>query len=183
MQEVEDGSQIMIKVVSTIDKSAFNVSLKAANLSEIIRGLLIDVGIESEVPVKAKGETLKNVFEWLEHHKDEFVSGEDLKDEKNETKKIRELSDWENGFFGKMTDDQLVDIILVANLLDAKALLDSACLRVANFVRGVSPEELRKCLERTEKPIPEDLSAGIKNIEQSPPGEHEEKEREGKRKR
>ena len=58
-------------------------------------------------------------------------------------------------------------MILAANLLDIKPLLDIVCISVASLVKGQSPEELRKVLERTSKPIPEDLSEGIPGVKKA----------------
>ena len=38
----------------------------------------------------------------------------------------------------------LFDLILAANYLDIKGLLDVTCMSVANMIKGKSPEDIRK---------------------------------------
>ena len=40
--------------------------------------------------------------------------------------------------------EDLFDIILAANYLDIKSLLDLSCAKVATLIKGKSPEEIRK---------------------------------------
>jgi len=51
--------------------------------------------------------------------------------------------------------------------LDIKPLLDVVCISVANLVKGISPDELRKVLERTDKPIPDDLTEGLSSLKKA----------------
>ena len=85
----------------------------------------------------------------------------------DEERKLPELDEWDNTFCDGLDDDAKVDMILAANLLDIKPLLDIVCISVASLVKGQSPEELRKVLERTSKPIPEDLSEGIPGVKKA----------------
>lgn len=85
----------------------------------------------------------------------------------DEERKLPELDEWDNAFCDGLDDDAKVDMILAANLLDIKPLLDIVCISVASLVKGQSPEELRKVLERTNKPIPDDLSEGIPGIKKA----------------
>ena len=80
---------------------------------------------------------------------------EDQTNVNDEERKLPDLDEWDNTFCDALDDDAKVDMILAANLLDIKPLLDIVCISVASLVKGQSPEELRKVLERTAKPIPE----------------------------
>lgn len=143
-------SDILLK---SLDGDSISVSKKGAILSVTIKDLLEDTGdVYAEVPVKVKGSTLKKVVAWLEHSKDKIT--EDQTNVNDEERKLPDLDEWDNTFCDALDDDAKVDMILAANLLDIKPLLDIVCISVASLVKGQSPEELRKVLERTSKPIP-----------------------------
>jgi len=164
--ETKRKRSIMSETVTlrSSDDVTISVTAKAVKLSVTIKELLEDLegSVATEVPVKVKSETLKKVVEWMEHSKDKFADEQPVQNE--EDRKLPELDDWDNQFCDALDDDAKVDMILAANLLDIKPLLDIVCISVANLVKGQSPEELRKVLERTNKPIPEDLSEGIPGI-------------------
>jgi S-phase kinase-associated protein 1 len=52
------------------------------------------------------------------------------------------------------SDEELLAIVVAANFLDVKWLLDAACQEVADRIKGKSPEEIRKIfnLENTYSP-------------------------------
>jgi S-phase kinase-associated protein 1 len=54
-----------------------------------------------------------------------------------------EISEWDKTFL-KVEQDQLFEIILAANYMDIKDLLDLGCQTVANMIKGRSPEEIRE---------------------------------------
>ncbi|KAJ1962555.1 hypothetical protein IWQ62_003488 [Dispira parvispora] len=54
-----------------------------------------------------------------------------------------ELDDWDRDFC-KMDQGTLFELILAANYLDIKPLLDLTCFMVANMIRGKEPEEIRR---------------------------------------
>jgi S-phase kinase-associated protein 1 len=146
------------------DNVTITVSSKAIKLSVTVKELLEDLegSVSNEVPVAVNADTLKKVVEWLEHSKDKFDDEPVVVNE--EDRKLPELDEWDNTFCDGLDDDAKVNMILAANLMDIKPLLDIVCISVANLVKGQSPEELRKVLERTSKPIPDDLSEGIPGI-------------------
>nr|QKV43681.1 SKP1-like protein [Dianthus caryophyllus] len=55
----------------------------------------------------------------------------------------KELQNWDKEFL-EVDQDTLFDLILAANYLNIKSLLDLTCKTVADMMRGKTPEEIRK---------------------------------------
>jgi len=171
IETVAEAKPERFVTLKSVDGVVIPVSRKGALLSVTIKDLLEDLGdVATEVPVKVKIVHLRKVVEWMEHSKD-MITEEDIKGMKDDERKLRDLDDWDHAFCdafggGDMAahDDMMVDMILAANLLDMKLLLDMLCIDVASLVKGQSPEELRKVLERTSKPLPADLTEGLPGL-------------------
>lgn len=81
------------------------------------------------------GAILGKVLEYCQHHLgDAPVSEEDKKPQEDE---------WDTQFV-KVDQGTLFELILAANYLDCKPLLDLTCKTVAGMIKGKSTEEIRK---------------------------------------
>ncbi|KAF7298037.1 FAD-binding protein [Mycena chlorophos] len=58
-------------------------------------------------------------------------------------KRTTDISEWDQKFI-TVDQEMLFEIILAANYLDIKQLLDVGCKTVANMIKGKTPEEIRK---------------------------------------
>jgi hypothetical protein len=87
----------------------------------------------------------QQVLEWCEHHKnDPLPPATDANDATEETRRRNiDISEWD-GKFIQVDQEMLFEIILAANYLDIKPLLDLGCKTVANMIKGKTPEEIRK---------------------------------------
>ncbi len=111
--------------------------------SKIIKDMVEESGTEEEVPVpNVKMYILKKVMEYCEKHRN---------DEPPEIEKplrhsnLGELVDPFDAKFIEIENlEELFDIILAANYLNIKSLLDLSCAKVATLIKGKSPEEIRK---------------------------------------
>jgi S-phase kinase-associated protein 1 len=80
-------------------------------------------------------------MEWCKHHVNDPPASAD--DDSDSRKKTTEIDEWDQKFMN-VDQEMLFEIILAANYLDIKPLLDVGCKTVANMIKGKSPEEIRK---------------------------------------
>jgi len=130
----------------TSDNEQFQVEPAVAYRSVLIKNMVEDIG-ESNNPIplpNVSANVLKKVLEWCDHHKkDPEVPASALDDVDDSRKKTTEISDWDQKFI-QVDQEMLFEIILAANYLDIKPLLDVGCKTVANMIKGKQPEEIRK---------------------------------------
>jgi S-phase kinase-associated protein 1 len=90
---------------------------------------------------KVSHHVLEKVLEWCKHHKDDSAPTGD--EDNNSREKTTDIEEWDQTFM-QVDQEMLFNIILAANYMDIKALLDVGCKTVANTIKGKSPEEIRK---------------------------------------
>lgn len=81
------------------------------------------------------------MLEWCDHHKKDPAPSQD--EDADNRKKTTDIEEWDQKFM-QVDQEMLFEIILAANYMDIKALLDVGCKTVANMIKGKSPEEIRK---------------------------------------
>ena len=106
-------------------------------------GDLGEEAVEEAIPIpNVNAAVLKKIIEWCDEHKhDPDPPGED--DYSSSRNREIEICDWDQRFM-QVDQEMLFEIILAANYLDIKALLDVGCKTVANMIKGMAPEEIRK---------------------------------------
>uniref|UniRef100_A0A5B7BJS1 SKP1-like protein n=1 Tax=Davidia involucrata TaxID=16924 RepID=A0A5B7BJS1_DAVIN len=113
------------------DGEEFVVEESVAIQSATIKNMVEDDCASTTIPVpNVDGKTLAMVIEYCNKHATEEEEEEDFKQ-------------FDSEFVDK---DQAVlyDLIMAANYLNIKGLLDQLCEKVASMIRGKSPEEIRK---------------------------------------
>jgi len=133
-----------IKLQSS-DGETFNVEVEIARCSLTIKTMLEDLGMEEGedevIPLpNVNSSILRKVINWATHHKDDPPPAED---DENKEKRTDDISSWDADFL-KVDQGTLFELILAANYLDIKGLLDVTCKTVANMIKGKTPEEIRK---------------------------------------
>ncbi|KAI9818549.1 MAG: hypothetical protein M1827_000608 [Pycnora praestabilis] len=133
-----------IKLLSS-DSIECTVEREVAERSILIKNMLEDVGdqaLTEAIPIPNVNEAvLKKVIEWCVHHKGDPPASAD--DDSDSRKKTTDIDEWDQKFM-QVDQEMLFEIILAANYLDIKTLLDVGCKTVANMIKGKSPEEIRK---------------------------------------
>ncbi|KAL1925937.1 hypothetical protein VTP01DRAFT_7215 [Rhizomucor pusillus] len=139
-----------VKLISS-DNEDFTVDKEVAERSVLIKNMLEDVG-DSDSPIPLPNVTakvLRKVIEWCEHHRNDPVT-QDEQERRN-----TEIDDWDQKYM-EVDQETLFDIILAANYLDIKPLLDVGCKTVANMIKGKSAEEIRRTFNITNDFTPEE---------------------------
>jgi len=134
---------VQIKLLSS-DQVEIPVEKEVAERSILIKNMLEDVGEISDqaIPIPNVNEAvLRKVIEWCEHHKGDPIPVAD--EDSDSRKKSTDIEEWDQKFM-QVDQEMLFEIILAANYLDIKPLLDVGCKTVANMIKGKSPEEIRK---------------------------------------
>lgn len=131
----------MISLLSS-DGIELQVEREVIERSVLIKNMLDDLGDSGEaIPISNVNEAvLKKVIEWCSHHKNDPPSAGDDDDSRRKT---TDIDEWDQKFM-QVDQEMLFEIILAANYLDIRALLDVGCKTVANMIKGKSPEEIRK---------------------------------------
>ncbi|GAC94793.1 ubiquitin ligase complex [Pseudozyma hubeiensis SY62] len=105
--------------------------------------IAIDIGdTDQPIPlVNVSSNVLKKVLEYCSHHRGDPPAPAD--DAEESRRRTTDISDWDAKFI-QVDQEMLFEIILAANYLDIKPLLDVGCKTVANMIKGKTPEEIRK---------------------------------------
>ncbi|KAL8843131.1 MAG: hypothetical protein Q9170_000261 [Blastenia crenularia] len=127
------------------DGTPITVARDIAERSILVKNMIEDIGeeaMEEAIPIPNVNEpVLRKVVDWCTHHRaDPPATAEDESDSR---KKTTDIDEWDQKFM-QVDQEMLFEIILAANYLDIKPLLDVGCKTVANMIKGKSPEEIRK---------------------------------------
>eukprot|EP01118_Nematostelium_gracile_P015340 TRINITY_DN612_c0_g1_i1.p1 TRINITY_DN612_c0_g1~~TRINITY_DN612_c0_g1_i1.p1 ORF type:complete len:162 (+),score=41.45 TRINITY_DN612_c0_g1_i1:63-548(+) len=132
-----------VKLQSSDDQE-FEVDRNQAEMSVTIKNMLEDmegVGSENAIPLpNVTGKILQKVIEYCKYHIEHPTPATE---EKKDEKRTDDIIPWDQEFC-KVDQATLFELILAANYLDIKPLLDLTCKTVANMIKGKTPEEIRK---------------------------------------
>ncbi|KAJ3690005.1 hypothetical protein LUZ61_019169 [Rhynchospora tenuis] len=147
-----EGKKITLK---SSDGEVFEVLEVVAMESQTIRHMIEDDCAENSIPLpNVNSKILSKVIEYCKKHvaaADEASAASKAPAEEGSaaatataTKPSDEdLKKWDTEFV-KVDQATLFDLILAANYLNIKGLLDLTCQTVADMIKGKSPEEIRK---------------------------------------
>ncbi|NP_001149673.2 SKP1-like protein 1 [Zea mays] len=130
------------------DHEEFEVEEAVAMKSEIIRLLIEDDCADNAIPLpNVDSKTLALVIEYCNKHvhvaADDSAAAETSNASSAGGGGEVDLKKWDAEFV-KVEQATLFDLILAANYLDIKGLLDLTCQTVADMMKGKSPEEIRR---------------------------------------
>ena len=113
-----------------------------AKMSELVKTMMEDDDEDAEIPLpNIKATVLKKVIEFCTHH---------IAEPMNEIEKplkssiMAEVVQTWYAEFVNVEQVVLFELILAANYMDIKPLLDLTCATVASMIKGQTPEEIRR---------------------------------------
>ena len=129
----------------------FDIAKKVAVMSELVKTMINnddddedeDEEQEQEIPlVNVKSKVLGKVIEFCRYHTEHGPMKEIEKPLKSPN--MGEVVDEWDAAFVTIDQEMLFELILAANYMDIKSLLDLTCAKVASMIKGKTPEEIRK---------------------------------------
>jgi S-phase kinase-associated protein 1 len=127
------------------------VPREAAKMSGLIKDMLENQSETEQtvIPIpNVSGRTLKYVVEYVEHH---YTNKADTIEKPLKGRIEEVICEWDKNFLFtdliKNHDEKqheiLIDVIMAANFLNIKDLLDLTCASVASMIKGKTPEQIR----------------------------------------
>ncbi|KAL6184144.1 PREDICTED: SKP1-like protein 1B [Fragaria vesca subsp. vesca] len=135
------------------DGEVFEIEEAVAVQSQTIKHMVEDDCADNAIPLpNVKGPILARVIEYLKKH---VADAEENKESKKEDVGLKEFDEE----FLKVDQSVLFDLILAANYLNIKELLDLTCQAVADMIKGKTPEQIRKTFNIKNDFTPEEEEA------------------------
>jgi S-phase kinase-associated protein 1 len=125
------------------DKEIFEVDRDVALKSETVKNMIDDVepaAADQPIPLpNVTSKILAKVIEYCKYH----VEAEKANNPERTAPTEDEKKAWDTDFV-KVEQSVLFDLILAANYLNIKDLLDLTCQTVADMIKNKTPEEIRR---------------------------------------
>ncbi|XP_042472784.1 SKP1-like protein 1B [Zingiber officinale] len=126
------------------DGEVFEVEEAVAMESQTIKHMIEDDCADNGIPLpNVSSRILAKVVEYCKKHVDAAASKSSSEDAAGSGISDEDLKSWDAEFV-KVDQATLFDLILAANYLNIKGLLDLTCQTVADMIKGKTPEEIRK---------------------------------------
>ena len=122
-------------------------------MSETVSNLIEEVGTGGPIPLpNVTGNILAKIVTYCRHHVNDPVP---VDVDPEEAKRTDNISPWDLEFCD-VDQPTLFELILAANYLDIRPLLEVTCKTVANMIKNQTPEEIRKTFNITTTLTPEE---------------------------
>ena len=146
MSDIE-ASSVEVRLMSS-DGQLFVVKDEEANMSGTLKNMREDMGDDGDIPLpNVNSKVLTKVIEYWKHKQAAKKPAAAAPSAEATPDAAIATSDADKAWVESYLDvDQatLFDLILAANYLNCKELLDMTCKAVANMIKGKTPEEIRK---------------------------------------
>ncbi|KAL5791208.1 hypothetical protein ACOSQ2_006096 [Xanthoceras sorbifolium] len=126
------------------DGDRFEVDEAVALESQTIKHMVEDDCVDNEIPLpNVSSSVLSKVIEYCKRRVDSISNSKYDSNNNNKKPVDDDLKAWDADFV-KVDQNTLFDLILAANYLNIKSLLDLTCQTIADMIKCRTPEEIRK---------------------------------------
>jgi S-phase kinase-associated protein 1 len=128
---------VMSISLQSSDGREFTIEKSLAERSILLKNLLENVQESCNDPIplpNVTGAIMEKILIYLEHHKNDPIPTVEKNDDEIE-KKADDIDDWDRDYINVDNNERLFEIILAANYLDIKPLLELGCKTVANIIK------------------------------------------------
>jgi len=144
-------------VLISAENEKVTISKKVALMSELVKTMAEGDKEESEIPLpNVKAPVLKKVTQYMKYHHDNPPKEIDKPLKSASMNEV--VSQWDADFV-EVDQELLFELILAANYMDIKPLLDLTCAKVASLIKGKTPEQIRKTFSIQNDFTPEEEEA------------------------
>jgi S-phase kinase-associated protein 1 len=152
----DGGADEVLKLVSQ-ELEKIPVPKKVAIMSELVKTMAEGDKEEKEIPLpNVKSAVLNKVVAYMKYHVDN--PAKEIEKPLKSANMNEVVSQWDADFVD-VDQELLFELILAANYMDIKPLLDLTCAKVASMIKGKTPEQIRKTFNITNDFTPEEEEA------------------------
>jgi len=154
---LDDGDKDeTLKLVSQ-EEEKFTVPKKVAMMSELVKTMAEGDKEENEIPLpNVKANVLNKVVQYMRYHAEN--PPKEIEKPLKSANMAEVVSQWDADFVD-VDQEMLFELILAANYMDIKPLLDLTCAKVASMIKGKTPEQIRKTFNIQNDFTPEEEEA------------------------
>ena len=136
----EEGGDYKLYLIPR-ENNSFPVDRKVATMSELVK-TMADGDSDTDIPLpNVKGQILKKVIDYMQYHHEN--PPKDIEKPLKSATMNEVVSKWDAQFV-EVPQETLFELILAANYMDIKPLLDLTCAKVASMIKGKNPEQIRQ---------------------------------------
>jgi len=152
----DGGDSEILKLVSQ-ENEKVAVPKKVAIMSELVKTMAEGDKEEKEIPLpNVKSAVLNKVVGWMKYHVDN--PAKEIEKPLKSANMNEVVAQWDADFVD-VDQELLFELILAANYMDIKPLLDLTCAKVASMIKGKTPEQIRKTFNIVNDFTPEEEEA------------------------
>jgi len=129
------------------DGKQFPVQKNVAEMLITVKHMLSEIQTDAAIPLSnVKSAVLGKVLEWCDYHS----KNPDPPVPESEKYRLDNIKEWDKNFM-KVDLELLFDIVLAANYLDVKGLLDLGCKTIALHMKDKTVDEIKEAFKIPEK--------------------------------